>query len=353
MAVPAALAAAAAVGVDISVVQSNATAGWIALTGLSWEPDFPADVALEVNGSAVQQEILGFGGALTDTTAWNVMVGMNSSLRESFLSAYFDSSVGLGYSLARITLNSADYSVESFNYDNVTGDLSLEHFDETLAYDNQRVIPLIRAANATASSRGNGPLRLFASPWSPPGWMKTNLNMINSDIPCLIGGPTSSYAATWSAYVVRWLSAMQAQGISFWGLTPQNEPLARQSKFESCYWSGDDMLSWLTGFLGPAVKAAFPNLRFMLYDHNKLASYNWSLPILTNASALAYIDGVALHWYDYDKSLGLEEVAAIQALPFYAQPGPSGTPRFMLNTEACYLQSLELNWTQARRDLGT
>ena len=76
--------------------------------------------------------------------------------------------------MQRITLNSADYSVESFNYDNVTGDMNLAEFDDSLSYDNQRVIPLIRLANETASTKGSGPLRLFASPWSPPGWMKTN-----------------------------------------------------------------------------------------------------------------------------------------------------------------------------------
>jgi glucosylceramidase len=344
----AALAAAAALVADIAVIQSNASAQWVSLPPLSWAPDFPSDRVLAVNRSAVQQAILGFGGALTDTTAWNVMVGMNETLRDLFLSAYFDAEVGLGYSISRITLNSADYSVVSFNYDNITGDLDLSQFDDSLAYDNQRVIPLIRAANATATKQGNGPLRLFASPWSPPGWMKTNGNMINSGVPCLVDGPDSAYASTWAAYIVRWLSAMRAQGVEFWGLTPQNEPLARQSKFESCYWSGGDMLTWLTAHLGPALRAAFPDLLVMLYDHNKLASYNWSLPILTNATALQYVDGVALHWYDYEQSLGLDEIAAMQALPFYSQPGPTGAARFMLNTEACFLQNLEINWSQVR-----
>lgn len=151
----------------------------------------------------------------------------------------------LHLTLQRITLNSADYSVVSFNYDNITGDMDLTHFDDSLAYDNQRVIPLIRLANATSIAKGSGPLRLFASPWSPPGWMKTNnskgihvcktpchtpcvapcADMINSVFPCLKGGPLSAYGETWANYIVRWLKAMRSQGIEFWGLTPQNEPL--------------------------------------------------------------------------------------------------------------------------------
>ena len=53
--------------------------------------------------------------------------------------------------------------------------------------------------------------------------------MINSAQPCLLGGPASAHAATWAAYIVRWLTAMRAQGIEFWGLTPQNEPLGEHA----------------------------------------------------------------------------------------------------------------------------
>lgn len=345
MAALAALALASAAGYDVALVQSSTSQNWVDLPGLKWGADFPATVDVTVDHTALRQEILGFGGALTDTTAWNVMVGMNETLRDEFLTAWYDAEAGLGYSVVRITLNSADYSVESFNYDNVTDDLDLVHFDRTLAYDNQRVIPLIKLANATAVTKGSGPLKLFASPWSPPGWMKTNGNMIDSAIPCLKND--TAYTAAWAAYIVEWLSAMEAQGIPFWGLTPQNEPLAQQKNFESCFWDGPSMRDFIGTHLGPAVRAAFPHLTIMLYDHNKVAALDYVTSTAEDAVAGAYVDGVALHWYDYFSSLGLDKVAGIAALEWYKASSPAtGKPRFMLNTEACDLSNLYLNWTR-------
>ena len=105
----------------------------------------------------------GFGAAFTDTSTYNAQVFMNASVRDAFLAAFWGPS-GLDYSVGRVTLNSADYSFQSFNYDNVTGVFSLASFDDSLAYDSQRVVPLLREAAARATD----PLRLFASPWSPP-----------------------------------------------------------------------------------------------------------------------------------------------------------------------------------------
>lgn len=153
---------------------------------------------------------------------------------------------------------------------------------------------MIRGAMAVAQF----PLRLFASPWSPPGWMKTNGKMINSLIPCLKDDlPSgSSYAATWAAYIVAWLRAYTAEGFTFWGLTPQNEPMAQQSRFESCAYRTQDMAAFIETHLGPAVRAAFPDLKIMAYDHNKIASLSWMQELYGNNGTSQYIDGTALHW---------------------------------------------------------
>lgn len=117
---------------------------------------------------------------------------------------------GLGLTLGRVTLNSADYSFRSFNYDNVTDDFALEHFDHTLAYDRKRVMPMIRRAKKVAVESWQDPIRLFASPWSPPGWMKTNDNMINSDAVCLRNDTVEgSYKQTWANYITMWLDACE------------------------------------------------------------------------------------------------------------------------------------------------
>jgi glucosylceramidase len=116
--------------------------------------------------------------------------------------------------LGRVHINSPDYSFASYNLDNASGDWSLLHFDAGMAYDSQRVLPLMRLAQAAAGA----PLRLFGSPWSPPAWMKKPCQCCHDMIcsaaaPCLLddaGG--RSARATWAAYIVKWLDAMAAHG---------------------------------------------------------------------------------------------------------------------------------------------
>ncbi len=196
-----------------------------------------------------------------------------------------------------MTLNSADYSFRSFNYDNVTGDFGLAHFDHSLAYDAQRVQPLIRRAMATAAGWSADPIRLFASPWSPPGWMKGNGNMIDSSTPCLKNDTAAgSYKATWAAYIVAWLEAYAAAGLPMWGLTPQNEPMAAQPIFESCVYSPENMVEFVGAYLGPALAASalLPTLQVAGFDHNKMASLTYASALYGNAASSAVLAGTAV-----------------------------------------------------------
>lgn len=319
---------------DIALTQSSAAGDqWAPQAPLSWSADFAAAIDVSIDAHVLHQEMMGFGTGMTDTSAVNAMVFMRDDVRAEWYEALWGAS-GLHYSIGRVTLNSADYSFESFNYDNVTDDFALAHFDHTLAYDAQRVQPMIRGAAAVAQF----PLRLFASPWSPPGWMKTNNNMINSDLPCLKNDTArgDSYAATWAAYIVAWLRAYEAAGFSFWGITPQNEPQAQQHKFESCAYRVEDMASFIKMHLGPAVRAAFPHFKIMAFDHNKGAALTWMTALYGDADVAPFIDGTAMHWYDFQQSLYLDHVAGIAAL----QPS-----KFMLGTEACVLEGLEYGWS--------
>jgi glucosylceramidase len=325
----------AAAANDIDLIQtSSAGDTWAPLPPLSWGADFLSAMTCTVNAQASAQTIMGFGAAFTDTSAFNAVVLAQAAVQDAFFEAMWGET-GLGLTIGRVTINSADYSLLSYNFDNVTDDFNLTSFDNTLAYDQQHVMPMIRRAQATLGRWGADELRLFGSPWSPPGWMKVNGNMINSALPCLKNDTAAgdSYKATWAEYIMAWLQAYESHGLPMWGLTPQNEPMAQQASFESCAYELDGMVDFIATYLGPRVKAAFPNLALMVYDHNRLAALDWVTAIYASSSAI--VDGAALHWYDYGDSLGLYNIAAIRAL------APS---KFILNTEACYLQSLVLDW---------
>ena len=308
-----------------------------------WGPPSGASVLLTVDRASPAQQIFGFGGALTDTSAVNYQL-MNTTSRARFLDAYWGrvdtSATSLGYTLHRVAINSPDYANITFNLDDVTDDFDLKHFDSNLTYDRKHVLPLIHDVRAAVESTG-GKAHFFASPWSPPGWMKGNGNMISSSMPCLkpdtAGG---SYAQAWAAYIVKWLQAFEAVGVKFWGLTTQNEMFANQSSFESCTYTAEDMRDWLRDHLGPALHAVYPDLAIMVYDHNKVAAPAVVATIMADPAAAAFVAGTAIHWYDYmGDTIGFAELVNASAL--------GGPTRFVLATEACIIQNLTETWSAA------
>jgi glucosylceramidase len=93
---------------------------------------------------------------------------------------------------------------------------------------------------------------------------------------------------------VKFIEAYSNYGIDFWGLTVQNEPMAIVP-WESCYYNSTEERAFLVGFLGPLIRKQFPQMKIMIYDHNKDLVFNWSEVILSDAAAASYVDGVAFH----------------------------------------------------------
>jgi glucosylceramidase len=321
----------------ISVIESGSSgATWSPRTAQVWLQGEGPSNNIIFDRTALRQSIEGFGACFTDTSAYNALVFMNDSIRSQFIESFWGQS-GLQASLMRMHLNSPDYSVHSYNEDNVTDDFSLTYFDHNLTYDEQRLLPLARLAIAKTASWTSDPLHVFASPWSPPGWMKNNNDMINSDKQCLKNDTKSghSYRDAWARYIATWIVDVDKHGIPIWGLTPQNEVEARQRIFESCAYSVDDYVNFVGTYLGPALQAANLSTHVLGYDHNKLDSYKYAEGIEMDTKARQVVDYYAIHWYDYYNSLGLDILDSIHLL------APS---KPIINTEACYLDSLTYDW---------
>lgn len=168
-----------------------------------------------------RQPILGFGGAFTEASALNYM-SLNDEGRNAVVSLLFGKD-GLGYSLGRVHMNSCDFSVESYNFDDVDGDFDLTNFDMKVEHDVMSgMIELMLQANGKLQDDWmESGIKIMASPWSPPSWMKTPtdkdpfgalhaVNMTGSAEPnCLREGtgPDSKYAATWALYFSKFLAA--------------------------------------------------------------------------------------------------------------------------------------------------
>jgi len=230
------------------------------------------------------QHLMGIGGALTDASA-EVFALLPKDKQEEILYAYYDPVKGIGYTLARTNIHSCDFSSSSYTYVQ-EGDKELKTF--SVAHDEQYRIPLIKKAMAIAG----GQLRLFASPWSPPGWMKDNNDMLHG------GKLKPEFYQSWANYYTKFIKAYEKEGIPVWGITIQNEPMAKQT-WESCIYSAEEEKRFLKKYLGPTMqRERLGNKKIMVWDHNRDLMYHRASVIFSDPGAAKYAWGMAFHWYE-------------------------------------------------------
>ena len=212
------------------------------------------------------QTFLGIGGAITDAVA-ETYAKLPAVKQKEILQAYFNAESGIGYNLVRTNIQSCDFSSDTYSYVS-NQDPSLKTY--SVAHDEKYRIPLLKKAMAEAK----GQITLFASPWSPPAWMKDNNDVLHG------GKLKPAFYQSWADYYVRFLKAYQAEGISFWGLSVQNEPMAVQT-WESCNYSATDERDFIKNYLGPTIgKSEFPNTKIIAWDHNRDLIYQRASTIL-------------------------------------------------------------------------
>jgi glucosylceramidase len=173
----------------------------------------------------------------------------------------------------------------------------LASFD--ISHDLKYRIPFIKGVLATA---GRNNFTLFASPWSPPAWMKDNDDMLHG------GKLKPEFYQAWATYYVKFIKAYAKAGVPIWGVTVQNEPLAVQ-KWESCVYSPEEERDFVKNYLGPTFAAnGLKDKEIMIWDHNRNIMYQRAEVELEDPQAAQYIWGVAFHWYVGDHFENVERV---------------------------------------------
>lgn len=233
------------------------------------------------------QEVEGFGGAFTEAAAVTWMK-LGPPQREEMLNAYFNPDTGHGYRFCRVHMNSCDFALGNYAHAEVAGDINLEHF--SVARDEQALIPFIQAAQAVAGV----PIRMLASPWSPPPWMKTNDQMNGG------GKLLPKYRDAWARCYVKFIQAYAAHGIPIWGVSVQNEPMATQ-RWDSCIYSAQEERDFIRDHLGPALQqAGLGHIQIVIWDHNRDEMVERASVILGDLDAARYVWGTGFHWYGED-----------------------------------------------------
>jgi len=274
-----------------------------------------AGASIDVSTAVMYQTMLGFGGAFTDSTGFNLK-DLSPAAQDMAMRAYF-APEGIGYSVCRIPIAGSDCSTRPYSYDDVDGDVELLYW--ALAQEDYDLkFPYLKRAIELSSNE----IFFFGSPWAPPAWMKSN-GMFNGS-----GVLLPEMYQPYSEYIVKFVNAYEAEGVPIWGLTPQNEPMSgfEDWGWNTCGFTDVQMRDWIKNNLGPTLEAAgMRRLKMLVNDFNRGQLPDYVVAMLEDPDSNKYIDGIAVHWYDDDVL-----PPSILNDTHYVDP-----TKFMLYTEAC------------------
>jgi glucosylceramidase len=257
------------------------------------EPDLapgaadPGAIVVTVDPARRFQRMVGFGAAVTDASAYVIRHDLSPARRDALMRELF-SPAGLNLSFVRLTIGASDFSRTDYSYDDAPAgerDPGLRRFSIEPARAD--LIPLLRQA-----LRLNPQLRIMASPWSAPGWMKTSRSLIK-------GGLEPEAYPYFADYLVRYVQAMRREGVPVFALTVQNEPGFEPADYPGMLLPPEARAGLIGGFLGPELRAKGLKTEIFDFDHN------WDEPqsplgVLADDRARPYVSAVAWHCYKGD-----------------------------------------------------
>jgi glucosylceramidase len=227
------------------------------------------------------QEILGFGAAFTDSACYTFNQ-IEEAPREKLFRELFDPKE-MGLSVCRSCIGASDYSIKAYSFDDGDADAELKRF--SIAHDRDYILPMLRLARKI-----NPDLFLLATPWSPPGWMKSNNSMLG-------GNMQRKYMASYAHYFLKFLRAYEAEGVPVQAVSVQNEVDTDQDgRMPACSWPQEYEADFVRLFLGPLLEKEGLKTKIWLIDHN----YNlWgrALDELELPDIRKYASGIAWHGY--------------------------------------------------------
>lgn len=237
--------------------------------------------AINVYPTLERQKVIGFGGAFTEAAAYNYS-RLDSESRARFLEAYFDKEKGAGYTVGRLHMGSCDFSLGLYS-EASCADLS----DFNIEQDKKYIIPMIKDALKLLGDE----LFLFASPWSPPAFMK--------DTGSLIGGGRllKEFYPTYAEYFAKFIEAYAKEGIKISAVTVQNEAHAVQT-WESCLYTAEEEAEFVAEHLRPTLdRHGLSDVKIIIWDHNRERVVERAEASFADPRAEKAIWGMGFHWY--------------------------------------------------------
>jgi glucosylceramidase len=245
---------------------------------------------ITVNENTTYQQFEGAGAAFTDTAAWliNGSGALTASARDTVMRNLYDPVNGIGLSFTRNVMGASDLARYDFSYDDTCCNLN----DFSLANDSN-VIALTKQAKSL-----NPALKVMASPWSAPAWMKDNNSMRQ-------GWLQAQYYPTYAQYFAKYIQGYAAQGIKVDYVTAQNEPTCCSS-YPSMLWNAAGLQEFTKNDLYPAFRSAGITTKVLVHDWNWDAYNTWAAPLVNDAAIRndPLFGGIA--WHGYGGSVGTQ-----------------------------------------------
>lgn len=238
-------------------------------------------LTISIQRDAPRQEVDGFGFAVTGGSAAH-MHAMSETARSALLEELFgtgESSIGMSF--IRISVGASDLDATAFSYNDNPNDPA--HTGFSLGPHLEHLVPVLQEILSI-----NPDIKIMASPWSAPRWMKTNNSFVG-------GSLSASHRDTYAAYLVKYIETMEEHGIGIDYLTVQNEPL-HDGNNPSMLMSAQEQAIFVRDHLGPAITASVPEVKLVAYDHNA-DNIGYPMTVLNDEAAAAYLDGSAFHLY--------------------------------------------------------
>lgn len=260
---------------------------------VEWAPEGPTpsdQVAIDVDETRRFQTMAGFGAALTDSAAWLIGTRMNADQRAELMRKLFDPSAGIGLSIVRLGIGATDFSLANYTYSDGPAP---EHAPDTppvsIEYERRYLLPAMREALAA-----NPELRIMATPWSAPAWMKTKDSLAGGSL------RPDAYSA-YANYLVSYLRAFDGEGVPIESITLQNEPLHESNHYPTMRMPTAAQTDFLKNHFGPALTHSGLATQVFVYDHNWDRS-DYPIEVLNDGGARQYAAGTAFHCYGGDVS---------------------------------------------------
>ncbi len=253
-------------------------------------PSAPAIPTIDVDESRKYQQMVGFGAAMTDASAYLIMHRMPAGGRDALMKDLFGRDGGIGLSFIRVPMGASDFSLRHYSYDDMPAsenDSALTRF----SIDDDRVekIPLLQRALAI-----NPQMKLVGSPWSAPAWMKSTRSLIKGTL-------LPRFYDSFAEYFVKFIQAYGAEGLPIYAVTIQNEPNFEPENYPGMRLDAMQRARVIGQHLGPRLERA--GIKTLIWDWD----HNWDLPqspmeVLADPKARSYVQGVAWHCYGGDVS---------------------------------------------------